>query len=122
MKFTQEQQEKSQELYRDLISRAHENESFKERLINEPLETIESFTGKKLDLIGNVKLIVEDQTNPDKIYLNIPRKLDLDNFELSDEQLEVVSGGEAVVMAIIGLCSLAVLSFGVGVALYNATK
>ena len=36
---------------------------------------------------------MEDQSDSNKIYLNIPQKIDFENLELSEEQLEKVAGG-----------------------------
>ncbi|WP_299618540.1 hypothetical protein [uncultured Tenacibaculum sp.] len=91
MKLTLEQQQKGQDLYNELVQKAWENATFKEELIKNPEATISEVLGQEFK--GNV--VVEDQTNENTIYLNIPRKIDLGNFELTDEQLEVVSGGEA---------------------------
>ena len=93
MKITQEQQEKGQELYNQLVIKAWESATFKEQLIENPETTIAEVTGQT-DFNNNTKIVVEDQTDTDIIYLNIPRKVNLNDFELTDEQLERVSGGE----------------------------
>ncbi|GAA4043596.1 hypothetical protein GCM10022409_32000 [Hymenobacter glaciei] len=93
--ITKEQQVRGQKLTSDLVQKAYENTLFKERLISNPAETIEDFTGNKLQ--KNVNIVVEDQTNSNHIYLNIPAKPKMDELELTDEQLEMIAGGELVV-------------------------
>lgn len=89
--ITQEQQKQGAEFIKTLAQKAWESSTFKEQLINNPVSTIESFTGQPMLL--NTKIVVDDQTDDSIIYLNIPRKLNLDEIELTDEQLEMVSGG-----------------------------
>lgn len=106
MRITKGQQEKSQELYRELIQRAWKESTFKDELINSPKEVIARVSGEKF--IINANIVVEDQTDNDIVYLNLPRKFSLDNFELSDEQLESVSGGDVSSAAV--LAAVAVLT------------
>ena len=54
--ITQEQQVRGQKLTSDLVQKAYENTLFKERLIRNPAETIEDFTGNKLQ--KNVSIVV----------------------------------------------------------------
>lgn len=96
--ITQEQQKQGAELMRTLVEKAWESATFKDQLVKNPVETIESVTGNKLN--QEVNFVVEDQTDSSVIYLNIPRNLDIENIELSDEQLENVSGGEAVLIGL----------------------
>jgi hypothetical protein len=89
--ITQEQQIQGAELMKTLAQKAWESSTFKEQLVNSPISAIESVTGQKMNI--DAKFVVEDQTDESIIYLNIPRKLDIDELELTDEQLEMVSGG-----------------------------
>ncbi len=116
MKITKEQQE-GQKLLQTLFTKAWENDTFKKELINNPSEAIIKTTGKDLQLGSDTKLVVEDQMDTNIIYLNIPRKLNLEELELTDEQLEIVAGGETFVAA-----GLFVAGFAAGVALYAAVK
>jgi hypothetical protein len=97
--ITKEQQIKGQELMNSLVEKALENATFKEQLIKNPSEAIEFLTGKKFE--NKINIVVEDQTSLNHIYLNIPTKPKLDEFELTDEQLEMVSGGEFIVGGVI---------------------
>lgn len=120
MKITQEQQKKGQEFYSEIIAKAWEDKSFKKKLIENPQEAIKELTGENLDLL-NKSIKVVDQSDPSTIFINIPQNINIDDFELTEEQLEMASGG-LVVMAAIGLCALGVAAFGAGIALYAAVK
>lgn len=97
--ITQEQQKQGAELIQTLAQKAWESSTFKEQLIENPVSTIESITGQKMR--SDINVIVEDQTDTSKIYLNIPRKIEIDELELSDEQLEMVAGGTDLIGGII---------------------
>lgn len=94
--------EESQEFCTSIVAKAWEDESFKQNLISNPKETIESTFKVKLGLRDDQELVVEDQTNTDIIYLNIPAEPNIDEMELTDEELETVSGGSTFVCAGIG--------------------
>lgn len=94
MKFTQQQQQDAQLAMKSIISKCWEDDSFKQKLVNAPAQTIEAFTGKAINVPQGVKLIVNDQTDPSYVHINIPAKPNFDNLELTDEQLELVAGGE----------------------------
>ena len=102
MKITQEHQKQGQEFYQRLIVKANEDLVFRENLLTKPMQTIESFTEVKMHYPENVTVFVDDQSDSSKIYLNIPRKVKSEDFELSDEQLETVAGGE-VFLACVGI-------------------
>ncbi len=118
MTINLEQLVKGQELYQELVANAWESATFKEQLINNPDSAIAEVLAKP-DFKSNFKFEVEDQSNKDIIYLNIPRKLDFDNIELTDEQLEIVSGGEIAVFGVAMLGSY-LIGFGVGLAIGGA--
>lgn len=101
MKITKEQQKKGQEFLRNVFAKAWEDEAFKTNLIATPKTVIEKYIGREINLPVNVKIVIEDQTSQDFLYINIPRKFDLESMELTDEQLEVVSGGEIFFGAIV---------------------
>jgi len=94
MKISQKQLKKSNEVLQTLIRKSWESATFKEQLISNPAATIEEVKGKPVSSKFG-KIVVEDQTDSNIIYLNIPRKLEsIDDFELTEEQLELVSGGD----------------------------
>ena len=83
-----------QETISNIIAKCWADEDFKAKIQLEPQATIEKFIGKKLDIPVGKKIVVVDQTDDsDTIYFNIPAEPALDELELSDEQLMVVSGG-----------------------------
>lgn len=88
-----ENQEKGAEFIKTLAQKAWESSTFKEQLINSPLTTIEKVTGKTLSIPNDKKIVVEDQTDESVIYFNIPAKTNLDELELTEEQLEMIAGG-----------------------------
>ena len=105
MILTREQKEETQELLNKLVVKSWEDNAFKSQLISNPKETIEEFSQTKFD--EKVNLVVEDQTDSSKIYINIPRNINNEDIELSDEQLETVSGGDVgTVLAVIAVASL----------------
>jgi hypothetical protein len=87
MEITQEQK-----MYAEIIQKAWEDAEFKKRLVNNPVETIENLTGKKINIPADKKIVVRDQTDESVFYINIPAKTS-DDIELSDDQLEMVAGG-----------------------------
>ena len=111
--ITLEHHKQSAELVKTLAQKAWESSAFKEQLIENPIATIESVTGQKLQ--PDINVIVEDQTDASKVYFNIPRKVELDELELTDEQLEMVAGGEIAVSGLI-VCA----GFLTACALYQA--
>lgn len=98
MKTTIEQQEKGAELLKTLAQKAWESAAFKEELIKNPVAVIERVTGKSLPT-NDKRVVVEDQSNESVIYFNIPARLNLDELELTEEQLEMISGGILPIVA-----------------------
>jgi hypothetical protein len=90
MEFTQEQK-----AYAEIVQKAWDNADFKNQLIDNPVATIEKLTGNKLNIPAGKTLVVRDQTNESTVYINIPSKPNMEDIELSEEQLEVVAGGTA---------------------------
>ncbi|MDR6158250.1 MULTISPECIES: class IIb bacteriocin, lactobin A/cerein 7B family [Chryseobacterium] len=112
MNITIEQQEKGAELMKTLTQKAWENAAFKDQLVKNPVAAIEQATGKQISDLNGKRIVVEDQTDDSVIYLNIPAKVDLNELELTEEQLEMISGGltpAAYVAGValgIGVCAL----------------
>lgn len=107
MKYTQEHQEQGVELMKTLAQKAWESSAFKEQLVKNPEAAIEAVTGKSFVLPKNKKIVVEDQTDESIIYFNIPAEPNLDELELSNEQLELVAGGITPVTVIIVVGTIA---------------
>lgn len=107
MEITQEQQLNAQ-----VIQKAWEDAQFKSELMTNPVEMMEKLTGNKINLPEGQKLVVVDQTDESTVYFNIPRKIDINSLELTDEQLEQVAGG---------LTPAFVYGFVIGVSVWAAT-
>ncbi|RKS95384.1 putative ribosomally synthesized peptide [Flavobacterium limicola] len=90
MEFTQDQK-----LYAEIVQKAWEDKSFKDELMTNPIAAIERLTGKKINLPPGKKMVVRDQTDESTVYINIPARVDFDNMELNEEQLEAVAGGKS---------------------------
>ena len=84
---------KENQLFNQLVEKAWGDEKFKKELIQNPVETIEKLTGKKLDLPKGKEIVVRDQTNESSVYINIPAKPNMEDLQLTEEQLEAVAGG-----------------------------
>jgi hypothetical protein len=114
MKFTKEAEDKGQEVYQQLVEKAWESATFKEQLIANPAQTIAEFTGSSSELLKNTNFVVEDQSDADTIFINIPINPNSEAMELSDEQLDQVSGGElAVLGTIAAVATLAYIAWDV---------
>ena len=84
---------KEQQLMQKVISKAWNDPTFKQELMDRPEEAIERLTGESISLPEGKRLEVYDQSNADVVYFNIPPEPDFEDVELTDEQLEVVAGG-----------------------------
>ncbi len=106
----------NQDLFSALVSKSWQDESFKSNLIKSPIQTIENFIGKPVEFThGRKQIVVEDQTNENIVYFNIPSHPNLDELELTEEQLEMLSGGVAP-LVVYGICA------GVGLLIGIASK
>lgn len=92
MQLTAKQQ-KGQELVNTLVSKAWDDAEFKDRLVKAPLAAIEEVTGKRINLSKGKKIVVNDFSHGDYNVMVIPPKPNVDDLDLTDEQLEQVSGG-----------------------------
>ncbi len=107
MELSQEQNLNSQ-----VVQKAWKDAEFKKNLLANPVATIENFTGHKISLPEGQELVVVDQSASSKVYFNIPREVDVNDLELTEAELEAVSGGILPMIAY-GIC--------VGIAIYAAT-
>lgn len=112
--ITQERQKQGAALMNSLVQKAWESATFKEQLTKNPVSVIESITGEKMK--EDTKIVVEDQTDGSVVYLNIPREPNLEELELTEEQLEMVAGGLTPTFIALGYGIMA------GVAIYAAAN
>lgn len=76
-----------------IIEKCWENENFKQSLIHNPARTIKSELGLDFDIPEGVQLVVNDQSDSKFIHLNIPPQVDFEDVELTEAELDFVSGG-----------------------------
>ncbi|WP_272149794.1 NHLP leader peptide family RiPP precursor [Tenacibaculum aiptasiae] len=88
MKLTREQK-----LLQTIIHKAWEDNSFKQHLIENPIDAIKNLTGENVKVPEGKTIVVRDQTDSSFIYINIPAEPNMDDMELTEEQLEIVAGG-----------------------------
>ena len=86
-------EQRKQEIIEAIISKSWEDTSFRTELTADPVKAIEKLTGVKVVLPEGKSLVVIDQTDKSKIYVNIPAEPEVENMELTEEQLEAVAGG-----------------------------
>jgi len=74
-------------------SRAREDESFKNELMKNPIAALNSISDAVIILPQGKRIEVVDQTDNDVFYINISGQKNQEDVELTDAQLELVSGG-----------------------------
>ncbi|TDW51700.1 putative ribosomally synthesized peptide [Flavobacterium sp. 270] len=84
---------KEEEVLRLIISKAWEDTNFRKNLISDPLKAIEDLTGAKIVLPEGKTLVINDQTDKSKVFVNIPSEPNVEDIELTEEQLEIIAGG-----------------------------
>lgn len=88
---------KNTEILEQVIHECWNNSSFMDKLKSDPVNSIEELTGHKIELpIGAENILIVDQTDPDKIYVNIPIEPKLENMELTENEMDDISAGSAV--------------------------
>jgi len=76
-----------------LAKKVEEDAEFKKNLLENPIVGIETFLGRRVTLPIGWKIVVVDQTDPSTIFINLPAIQSIEDVELSEEQLDIVSGG-----------------------------
>jgi hypothetical protein len=86
--------EAEKNIFEQVVEEAWNNPAFKASLIENPVAAIKALTGQDIKLPAGIdRLVVKDQSNPETAYLNIPVQLNMEDAELTEQQLEVVAGG-----------------------------
>ena len=83
-----------QKILQSIVKKAWKDPDFKSNLTTNPVTTIEKFLGHPIQLPEGKSIAVVDQTNSSIIFINIPAEPNMDDLELNEEQLDVISGGE----------------------------
>jgi hypothetical protein len=86
-------EQRKQEIIEAIISKAWEDIHYRNELIADPIKAIEKLTGVKVAIPEGKILIITDQTDKSKVYVNIPAEPEIESMELGEEQLEAVAGG-----------------------------
>ena len=86
-------EDKKEQIIQTVISKAWEDADFRKELLASPVEAIEKLTGVEVVLPEGKELIIVDQTDKSKVYVNIPAEPEMDNIELTEDQLEAIAGG-----------------------------
>ncbi|WP_163407297.1 TOMM propeptide domain-containing protein [Flavobacterium ajazii] len=80
-----------------IVKKAWTDPVFKNNLITSPVATLENFLGQPIHLPEGKTISVVDQSNTSVIFINISPNPNLveveDDTELSEEQLDIISGG-----------------------------
>lgn len=105
MKLSVEKRQKSNEVLNSIYQRCWEDDKFKNDLISNPQQVLKEAANVEVNFFeGANKVVVEDQTDPSIIYLNIPQNREiLSDIELTEEELELVSGGAICAGICIGI-------------------
>ena len=87
--------DKMNEITSFVTDRFHNDESFRALVQSGDYTNADLEKSLGFNFAGGsqTNLRIEDQTDANTIYLNIPRSVDLDSVELSEQELEAVSGG-----------------------------
>lgn len=91
------EQNREEEVLRLVISKAWEDVNFRKSLIADPVKAIENLTGAKIVLPEGKTLVINDQTDKSKVYVNIPSEPSIEDMELTEDQLETIAGGGQIV-------------------------
>ncbi|PJJ08109.1 putative ribosomally synthesized peptide [Flavobacterium sp. 1] len=91
-----EQRKNKEEVLRLIISKAWEDANFRKSLIADPMKAIENLTGAKIVLPEGKTLVINDQTDKSKVFVNIPSEPNIEDVELTESQLEIIAGGQTV--------------------------
>ncbi len=85
----------SEKLFSNIVEKAWDDAQFKKELVANPVAAIEKLSGERLNLEGK-RIVVRDQSDASVTYINIPAMPEIDEIELTEEQLEAVAGGAGI--------------------------
>ena len=79
-----------EQMERRLVQRSLEDDTFRQRLIEDPKGAVEQELGTRLPEGAQVRVVEE---TADTIYLVLPSSSPIGGGELSDQDLETIAGG-----------------------------
>ncbi|MBB4807381.1 hypothetical protein HNP38_002685 [Chryseobacterium defluvii] len=83
-----------QRILQSIVQKAWRDPVFKNNLLQNPVAAVESFLGHPINLPEGKKISFVDQTDTSTIFITIPAEPDIEDMELDEELLDMVSGGE----------------------------
>ena len=89
--------ELNDDLFKEVYEKYWSSADFREELNESPKEILEKTLKTEFNLEQGTSICINDQTGANKYYLNIPRERAMEKLELTDEEMDVVTGGEIAV-------------------------
>lgn len=86
-----------QEVIQSIVQEAWKDPIFKSNLISNPSATVEAFLGRSMSLPADKNICFVDQTDNSTVFINIPAEPNMEDMELDENQLDIVSGGDGIV-------------------------
>lgn len=83
-----------EQVLQSIVQKAWKDPAFKSNLISNPVATVETFLGRPMSLSADKNICFVDQTDNSTVFINIPAEPNMDDMELDDDQLDIVSGGD----------------------------
>lgn len=95
------------DIEQQVIAKATEDQAFKQSLLNNPKATLEAELGQKFPEATEIEVV---QQTPHKLYIVLPLEIDQlaqsQTQELSEQELEAVSGGSTPILTIVATATL----------------
>ncbi len=87
------------DIEKELVLKAWEDEEFKQRLVSDPKAAITEMFGVEVPDVIDIKVVEEDMKT---LYVRLPMK-PVSEDELTDEQLEAIAGGACIPVGFVAL-------------------
>lgn len=89
-----------QNFLQSLAKKVREDATFKKNLLENPLKTIEGFSGYRIIIPQDKKIAIVDQTDSSTIFVNLPAEKSTADVELNEEQLDIIAGGTGEIVVV----------------------